>query len=145
VNLKFSQEFIGRYKDHIELRFKDQQLKKEFIISRTARAIVGDRNAHEQLKARVPYVPRVRNRNREPETRIVEGEAPPSLNAIPYATRLPKAAIPAHLLSTLNASSRGTKENVDSIQNGFLPKILNSETHGRHFKNLIWVEEQQME
>lgn len=145
MNIKFSQEFIGRYQDRIEIHFKDQQLNKEFIISRTARAIVGDRNAHEELKARVPYVPRVRNKNREPETKIVEGEAAPSLNAIPYVTKLPKASIPAHLLSTLNASSRSSKENVDSIQKGFLPKVLSSETHGRHFKNLIWVEEQQME
>lgn len=110
-----------------------------------AHAIVGDRNAHEELKARAPYVPRVRNKNREPETKIVEGEAPPSLNAIPYATRLPKAQIPNHLLSTLNVSSRSSRENVESIKNGFLPRIFSSESYGRHFKNLVWVEEHQME
>lgn len=128
----------------IEFQFMDEQLKKAFVISRTVRVIVGDSTAHEQLKARAPYVPRVRTR-RAPETNVVEGVAAPSLNAIPYVTRLPRAAIPPHLLATLALSSHPTRENLESIRRGFLPRVLDSETHGRHFKALLWVEEHKME
>jgi helicase MOV-10 len=144
VAVTFTQEHIGRYQEMIEFQFMDEQLNKAFSISRTVRAIVGDRTAHEQLKARVPYAPRVR-RQREPETKVVEGVTAPSLNAIPYVTKLPRAAIPTHLLATLALSSYPTRENLESIKRGFLPKLLDSETHGRHFKALLWIEEHKME
>ncbi|KAF9440154.1 hypothetical protein P691DRAFT_783172, partial [Macrolepiota fuliginosa MF-IS2] len=144
VTVAFTQEYVGRYQDRIEFQFQDQQLKKDFIISRTAKATVGDRTVHEQLKAKAPYVPRVRT-TREPEVKVTEGPAAPSLNAIPYATKLPQAAIPSHLLSALSISSQPTKENLSSIQRGFLPAMLGAETHGRHFKALLWIEEHKME
>ncbi|KAF5351162.1 hypothetical protein D9756_008289 [Leucocoprinus leucothites] len=144
VNITFTDQHIGRYQDRLEFEFEDQQLKKTFIVSRTVRAIIGDRTAHEQLKARAPYVPRIRTR-REPETKVVEGVAPPSLNAIPYVTKLPRAAIPPQLLATLTLSSRPTRETLESIKRAFLPRLLDAETHGRHFKTLIWIEEHQME
>ncbi|KAF9440816.1 P-loop containing nucleoside triphosphate hydrolase protein, partial [Macrolepiota fuliginosa MF-IS2] len=144
VNITFKQKYIGRYQDRIELQFEDRQLRKAFIISRTAKAIVGDRAIHEQLKAKAPYVPRVRT-TREPEVQVTEGAAAPSLNAIPYVTRLPPAVIPTHLLSALSISSQPTKENLSSIRRGFLPATLDAETHGRHFKALLWIEEHQME
>ncbi|KXN81885.1 Putative helicase mov-10-B.1 [Leucoagaricus sp. SymC.cos] len=144
LNVTFIQGYIGRYQDRIELQFEDEQLRKSFIISRTARAIVGDRAAHEELKPRAPYVPRVRL-NRQPETHVVEGVAAPSLNAIPYVTRLPLATIPKHLLSTLALSSYPTKDNLNSIKRGFLPQTFDSTTHGRHFEALLWIEEHKME
>lgn len=144
LNVTFTEQYIGRYQDRLELQFYDEQLKKAFIISRTLRAIVGDPIAHEQLKARTPYVPRVRTR-REPEAKVTEGVAPPSLNAIPYVAKLPRASIPAQLLAALSLSSHPTRETLDSIKRVYLPKILDSETHGRHFKTLLWIEEHKME
>ncbi|KXN81887.1 Putative helicase mov-10-B.1 [Leucoagaricus sp. SymC.cos] len=144
LSITFVQENIGRYQDRLELQFEDEQLKRAFIISRTLRAIVGDRAAHEELKARIPYVPRVRAQ-REPETKVVEGIAPLSLNAIPYVTKLPRSAIPARLLAVLSLSSQPTRENLESIKHGYLPKLLTSKTHGEHFKTLLWIEEHKME
>ncbi|KAF9440813.1 hypothetical protein P691DRAFT_686384, partial [Macrolepiota fuliginosa MF-IS2] len=96
------------------------------------------------MKPRIPYVPRVRA-PREPETKVVEGTAPPSLNAIPYVSKLPKADIPKHLLSTLTVSSAPSKENIQSIERAFLPKVLDADSHGRHLKVLLWIEEYKME
>ncbi|KAJ3568894.1 hypothetical protein NP233_g5410 [Leucocoprinus birnbaumii] len=144
VKVTFIGQYIGRYQDRLEFQFEDQQLRKAFIISRTVRAIIGDRTVHEQLKARAPYVPRIRTR-REPETKVIEGIAPPSLNAIPYVVKLPRAMIPSQLLSTLTLSSQPSHETIESIKRGFLPRLLDSDTHGRHFKNLLWIEEHKME
>lgn len=140
----FKEAYIGRYQDRVELQFEDEQLKKTFIISRTVRAIVGDRTAHEELKARAPYVSRVRA-NRQEEKKVTEGAPPSSLNAIPYVTKLPPANIPSHLLATLSISSHPTNENLKTIQRSFLPSLLSTETHGRHFKVLLWIEEHKME
>jgi len=144
LSILFTQQYIGRYQDRLELQFYDEHLKKGFIIARTLRATIGDPVAHEQLKARIPYVPRVRTR-REPETKVTEGIAPPSLNAIPYVKKLPRASISAQLLATLNLSSHPTQETLNSVKRGYLPNVLNSETHSRHFKTLLWIEEHQME
>jgi len=144
LSISFTQQYIGRYQDRLELQFYDEHLKKGFIITRTLRAVVGDPVAHEQLKARILYIPWVRTR-REPEIKVTEGIAPPSLNAIPYVTKLPRASIPAQLLTTLNLSSQPTQETLNSVKRGYLPNALNSETHSKHFKTLIWIEEHKME
>lgn len=144
IHVTFKQEYIGRYQDRIEVQFEDSTLKKRFLITRTAQVIVGDPSMHDQLKPRMPYVPRVRA-PREPETRVVEGVAPSSQSAIPYVSKLPKADIPKRLFSALTTSSTPSKENIGSIQRAFLPGALDAESHGRHFKVLLWIEEHKME
>ncbi|KAF9444106.1 hypothetical protein P691DRAFT_838726 [Macrolepiota fuliginosa MF-IS2] len=144
ITVTFKQEYIGRYQDRLEVQFEDAALKKRFLISRMAQAIVGDPSMHDQMKPRTPYVPRVRA-PREPETKVVEGTAPPSLNAIPYVSRLPKADIPKHLLSALTVFSTPSKENIQSIVRAFLPKVLDADSHGRHLKILLWIEEYKVE
>ncbi|KAJ3561910.1 hypothetical protein NP233_g9904 [Leucocoprinus birnbaumii] len=144
IKMTFAQGYIGRYQERVELQFEDEQLRKRFIIARTLRAIIGDATTHEELKARAPYTPRDRSK-RQPEVNVVEGVAAPSLNAIPYVTKLPLANIPKHLLSTLSSSSHATRENLNSIQRAFLPRLLDSESHGRHFEALLWIEEHKME
>lgn len=137
------QQYIGRYQDRLEVQFEDHRLKMHFGISKTVQAIVGDPSMHDQLKPWAPYIPRVRA-PREPETRVVEGVPPPSLNTITYVSKLPKADIPRHLLSALTVSSTPSRKNIDSIQHAFLPRVLDADSHGRHFKTLLWIEEHKM-
>ncbi|KAF9441768.1 RNA helicase [Macrolepiota fuliginosa MF-IS2] len=143
IKVTFQQEFVGRYQERIEVQFEDPVLEKQFGISRIARAIVGDPLMHDQLRPRAPYIPRVRA-PREAETHVVKGIPPPSLNAIPYVSGLPIADIPQHLLSALAASSNVTRQNIESIRHAFLPTVLDVESHGRHFKTLLWIEEYKM-
>lgn len=93
----------------------------------------------------MPYIPRIRA-PREPEIQVIEGVPPPSLSAITYVSTLPKADIPGHLLSALAVSSgpSTSEENIQSVQRAFLPKIFDAESHGRHFKTLLWIEEYKM-
>ncbi|KAJ3561909.1 hypothetical protein NP233_g9903 [Leucocoprinus birnbaumii] len=144
VAVTFRQEFLGRYQDWLEVQFEDLALKKQFSIARMIEAIVGDPFTHQQLQPQVPYIPRAR-KPREPELNVVEGVKPPSQNAIPYVSRLPKAEIPKSLLSSLTVSSAPSVENIRTIQRAFLPKVLDDESHGRHLKVLLWIEEFKME
>lgn len=134
--------YIGRYEDRLEMTFEDIQLKKQFLISRVVNAVVGNKEEHEKLKARAPYVPR-RRTERKPEARIVEGVKPPSLNIIPYVGRLPKAPIPSGLLAMVSEGS--VKETVDRLRRAYLPATLDSDSFARHFRTLIWIEEQRSE
>jgi helicase MOV-10 len=144
INVKFREEYIGHYQDRIEIQLEEKRLKKAFNISRMVYAIVGDPSLREQLKPRQPYIPRIRG-PREPETRVIGGVPPPSLQAIPYVSRLPTADIPKHLLSSLAASSTPSTENVQMIQDTYLPKLFDAQSHGRHFNVLVWIEEHKME
>jgi len=143
LKITFQQPHIGRYEDRLELLFEDTQLKKQFIISRTLKAIVGNKTDHEALKPKSPYIPRPRT-TRQPEKKIVEGVAPPALDAIPYVGRLPRAEIPKPLLSVLSGSETVAQQ-IAHIRRVFIPQILNSDTYGRHFKHLLWIEEFKME
>ncbi|KAJ7150890.1 P-loop containing nucleoside triphosphate hydrolase protein [Mycena crocata] len=132
----------GRAEIRLEMLFEDLQLRKRFIIARILRVIVGNRADHEMFRPSAPYIPRKRA-NRQPETSIVPGVLPPSLNVVPYIVPLPKALIPTNVASAL---ATGTTANiVANIRRLFLPPILDSKTYGRHFKHLLWIEEFRME
>lgn len=143
LKITFRQSHIGRYEDRLELLFEDTQLKKQFIISRTLKAIVGNKTDHEALKPKSPYIPRPRT-TRQPEKQVVEGVAPAALDAIPYVGRLPRAEIPQPLLSILSGSETVSQQ-ISHVRRVFIPNILNSDTYGRHFKHLLWIEEFKME
>ena len=139
----FQQPHIGRYEDRLELSFEDTQLRKRFGISRTLKAIVGDKATHEALKPKSPYIPRSRSVRKE-IGEVVEGVKPASLTAIPYVAPLPRALIPAHLQSIL-AGSESVARVVAQIRKIFLPAQLNSANYGRQFRHLLWIEEFKME
>ncbi|KAJ3508690.1 hypothetical protein NLJ89_g5619 [Agrocybe chaxingu] len=143
LTLVFKQPFVGRYEDRVEFRFEDTQLRKRFVISRTLKAIVGNKAEHEALQPRTPYVPRSRTA-RKAIAEIIEGVRPPALNAIPYVGRLPKADIPTQLQGILSGSE-STSRLISHVRRVFLPEALNSVNYyGRHFKYLLWIEEYKM-
>ena len=133
---------IGRYEDRLEMSLQDLRLKKTFFISRIVRVIIGDRVDHEQLKASAPYTP-YSAAPKKPIRKIIEGEQPPALTSIPYIKILPQAPIPKPLHEALSEGS--TAEIMEKIRRSFLPHTLNSRTHARYFKILLWVEEQRAE
>ncbi|KAF6757614.1 RNA helicase [Ephemerocybe angulata] len=147
VTFKFKERFIGRYDDRLELTFKDAQLNKIFIISRPVGAIIGSEVDHEALKPISPYIdPRLRSGGRAaraPVSKVIEGVAPPSANAVNYVLPLPRAAMPKHLLDLLSVAEQGgsLKQLIGDVRKIFMPNVLNSATYARHFKCLLWAEE----
>lgn len=132
----------GRYEDRLEITLEDERLHQRFVIVRPLRAIIGNREDHALLKPKAPFVPRKRTA-REPETEILEGVLPPSLKAIPYVVKLAFADIPKNLSTSLSTGS--LSEVIGRVRRIFLPKAWDSSSYGRHFKNLLWVEEFRME
>ncbi|KAL0958010.1 hypothetical protein HGRIS_000184 [Hohenbuehelia grisea] len=127
----------------MEFTCEDRRLRKRFIIARQLSAIVGSQADHDLLKPSAPYVAPQRSA-RQPESKVVEGVFPASLKAVPYIGKLPPAFIPKQLASML-AMNAPPKEVLESVRNMFLPRVLNSESYARHFKYLLWIEEQRME
>lgn len=142
IAVYLKQSHIGRYDDRLELLLEDTQLKKSFFISRSLKATIGNRDVHEALRPKAPYVPRQRKSRPEPKE-VVEGVKPPAVTAVKYAVVLPTAAIPGHLFSALSNSDSAKKINHD-VRRIFMPKQLNSDTYARHFKHLLWIEEFKM-
>jgi len=141
LHISFKQPHMGRYEDRLELVFEDTQLNKQFIIARRLKAIVGNKAEHEALQPKTPYMPRTHS-SREIilEQDVMEGVKPPALKAMRYVVPLPKANIPTHLHNILAGSETTTKV-LATVRKVFMPQVLNSDTYGRHFKHLLWVEE----
>ncbi|KIK60715.1 hypothetical protein GYMLUDRAFT_261292 [Collybiopsis luxurians FD-317 M1] len=137
-SIKVSQAHLGRAEDRLELLFEDVKLQSRFMITRPVLVIVGSQADHKLLKPKVPYVPRKRT-EKQPETNIIEGEAPPSTKAIPYVGKLPLARIPKDLADTLGTGSM--KEILNLVRRLYLPPVLNSESYSGHFRHLLWMEE----
>ncbi|KAF5322682.1 hypothetical protein D9619_001136 [Psilocybe cf. subviscida] len=143
ITLRLKLSHIGRYEDRVELLLEDTQLKKCFLISRSLKATVGNKDIHEALRPKAPYVPRQRNSRTEPKE-VVEGVKPLAVTTVKYAVTLPKAAIPGHLMSALTSSDSASKIN-HNIRRMFMPNVLNSVTYAKQFKYLLWIEEFKME
>jgi helicase MOV-10 len=80
---------------------------------------------------------------RQPETEVVGGVLPSSLNAVPYIVPLPKAPIPNGLAATLSTGASAAI--TSTVRRVYLPEVLDSNTYARHFKHLLWIEEFRME
>ena len=66
------------------------------------KAIVGNKDEHEALQPKTPYVLRSMSK-RSPILEVVKGIKPPANSAIPYVGRLPKAYIPTDLEKLLSS------------------------------------------
>ncbi|TFK49293.1 P-loop containing nucleoside triphosphate hydrolase protein [Heliocybe sulcata] len=142
VTVKFRSAHDGHYEDRIEFVFEDVALRQRFVIVRFTRIIVGDRAAYDSLKPTAPYIPRIRLR-REPETKVVPGDAPPATNAIPYVVKLQPAYIPKNIAPSMDTGS--TRDKVNAVRSSILPTVLDAMSHARHFKTLLWIEEKRSE
>ncbi|KAF8869389.1 AAA domain-containing protein [Infundibulicybe gibba] len=142
LKVEFRGNHIGRYEDRLEVIFEDTALKKQFVISRPLRAIVGNPEDHEVLRPKAPYIPRSRT-VRDVEKDIIGGVPPPSMEAVRYIAPLPRAIIPTEL-SSLLSNNLPLSETIKRMRRLYLPSSLNGNTYGRHFKHLIWAEEYKM-
>lgn len=142
ARVDFKHTMRGSYTARLEFWFKDTKLDKVFAIIRTASAIVGDKEDYERLKPVAPFVPKKRT-TRELETSIVQGVPPPPLQAIRYAVHLPKASIPGNVSAILEKGS--VAGIISHFRRSLLPRVLDSDTYGRHFKHLLWAEEYRSE
>jgi helicase MOV-10 len=140
--ITFTSSFRGRFQDRLEFIFEDHSLDQRFVIIRSIRGIAGERSDHELLQPTAPYVPR-KWMPRAQEINIIPGIRPPALNAIPWVISLPDAFVPKNLSDAV--SSGEVKDILERLKRSFLPVVFSSDTYGRHWKYLLWLEEIRME
>ncbi|KAK0204297.1 P-loop containing nucleoside triphosphate hydrolase protein [Desarmillaria ectypa] len=138
LTITAKQAHAGRASDRLDLVFEDLNLRTQFLIARPIHLIVGSKADHKALKPKSAYVPRERT-SRHPELSIVEGVRPPALTVIPYSIPLPFADIPNPLLDTI--SSGTVSEITRKLKELFLPQSIDTNSYGRFYQVLLWVEE----
>ncbi|KAI0945598.1 hypothetical protein AcW1_001783 [Taiwanofungus camphoratus] len=140
VVVKFRHSQHGRYEGRIEIMFQDA-FQRPFVIIRQLRAVVGDVADHQLLKASSPFVQRKRIPWKHGQ-HYLPGRRPPALDAVPWVKKLPQAPMPTAIIEAL---SRRLPNVIQSFRTTHLPQTLDHQTHGRHFKTILWVEEYRME
>jgi len=143
LRVSFKQGYPGRYEDRLEFSFQDTILKQRFIITRTLKAIVGDKELFHELTPKSPYIPPQQGAKKE-IGEFIGGVKPAALKAVQYKVKLQEAAIPKHLHDLLSSPEpivRITKQ----IKDIFFPVPLSNFNYGIFFKRLLWVEEMKME
>jgi helicase MOV-10 len=142
VRLCFTSSFRGRYQDRLEFVFEDRSINQQFVIIRNIHAIAGERADHASMQPSAPYIPR-KWMPRTREVEVIPGVRPPALTSIPWVVSLPDAFVPNALSETVASGS--VKDILERLRRSFLPASFNHQTYGRHWKNLLWVEEIRME
>ncbi|KAI0674635.1 P-loop containing nucleoside triphosphate hydrolase protein [Trametes maxima] len=140
VLVSFRQAQHGRYQGRIEITLRDGTARP-FIVVRQLKAVVGNKDDHQLLKAVAPYV-RKRPAQWHSPTSVVDGDRPPAPDAIEWVKNLPVSKIPARLSEILGAGL--TRDAKTAIHEEFLATGLSVGTHGRHFQTLLWIEEWRM-
>ncbi|KAI0336614.1 P-loop containing nucleoside triphosphate hydrolase protein [Cubamyces sp. BRFM 1775] len=141
VAIRFSQHNRGRYDGRLEVTLKDTVTQRTFVILRQLCAVVGNPADHQLLRPKAPYVRRGRAPWRQGGA-VVDGERPPALDAVKWVKKLPPSRIPGPLAAIIaNGSMRDI---IVQTREQFLPPTLHADTHGTHFRVLLWIEEARM-
>jgi helicase MOV-10 len=139
VMVYFHPSYEGRYTDTLLLFFHVLRSKQRFAITRRINAIVGSHQDHETLKPKGPFV----KRKFTPMTHgsIVRSSRPPVWTKTKWRVRMPAFDLPQDLrhLSDLDGRKR---KNLVALAKGHLPPQLNRNTHEKHFRVLLYAEEE---
>ncbi|KAJ2992539.1 hypothetical protein NUW54_g7909 [Trametes sanguinea] len=122
VAVTFRQALRGRYQGRLELTLNDGTTRP-FVIIRQLRAVVGNADDHQLLKAAAPY-----------STSTAE-VACPRLDDGRTSAPGPRC----HVLAI-----RSTNTAIAAIRSNHLPKTLSATTHAQHFQTLLHIEEQRL-
>ena len=131
----------GRFRDRLELVFLDTMIQTQFVITRPLVAIVSSQADWDLTKPSAPYQPKLKG-TQQPEKEVIPGIKPPQIADIEWVVDLPQAPIPKMVEEMLGKSN--PKIVLRDLQRTWLPRELNSESYGRHYKVLLHVEEAQM-
>ncbi|RPD55534.1 P-loop containing nucleoside triphosphate hydrolase protein [Lentinus tigrinus ALCF2SS1-7] len=140
VRVTFLHPQRGRFFGRLELTLQDTS-RRQYLITRQLRAVVGNASNYELLKAVAPYVHRRPTRWHH-GGQVMEGRRPPALDAVMWVKTLEQSYIPAGLQDILKNGS--TRKAIAAIRGTFLPQTLINETHERYFRVLLWLEEHRL-
>ncbi|KAI0634733.1 P-loop containing nucleoside triphosphate hydrolase protein [Trametes polyzona] len=140
VLVTFRHRQRGRFQGRLELTFQDAT-KRTSIVVRQLRAVVGNREDRELLRAAAPFVQR-RPARWENNTSVVTGDPPPVMGAIKWVKPLLPFNVPLPL--SLALSDGSSRDAIRVIRNDHLPSVVDPRSHGRYFQVLLWIEEHRL-
>jgi hypothetical protein len=120
--------------------FEDPQTQTRFAIVKPLMCIVGDAEDYTTLKPIAPYQARTR-RQRDAIKEVILGECPAVLTTVPWVTRLKPFDMPKALKAILDMPI--LSEKIRAVKIGYVPPLLEANTHTRYFRALLHMEEQQ--
>ena len=130
----------GQFEDRLELYFTDLTLNEKFAITRPVRAIAGDKDDYELLRARAPYI-RPKASREHAITEFLPGVPPPALAEITWVVRLDHYDMPSGLKEV--AFGKGSSSDIAKrVRNAWLPKTFVGKTYGRQWSIILWIEEE---
>ncbi|KAJ2913799.1 hypothetical protein MD484_g6608, partial [Candolleomyces efflorescens] len=147
ILVAFQPSYPGQYEDTLELAFWHTELKRSFVITRRLKAVVGDREDHEQIGAREAYTgPRRVERLQSEDLRIVKSLRPPTWTPTQWKEKLPGYDVPEKVIEAafgradVARSKTVAKANVRRL----MPGVFDVKTYGAWWQVLLHVEEEQV-
>lgn len=134
---------VGIYETRIRVHFQKGS-EASFAISRSVRAVVGNKEEMESLKPTSPYVPKARPAPESfvPKKDVIEGEKPPALSEIAWINPLPRFEIPTKISTEIARYADETfKEQIKGLRK-LIPAGWDSISYRQKFQNLLWLEEE---
>ncbi|KAG8900482.1 hypothetical protein FRC00_012708 [Tulasnella sp. 408] len=134
---------VGVFNDHVEIQFRNNHTSRNFVICRTVRAEVGNREALEKLMPKVEYRKPAPKPVKAIKSEVIDtvGERWEDPVRVPWKKTLPEHPMPDHIFDLV--AGKNPKGLVDKVKQTLMPKKFDLKTFGQFWQNLIFLEELQ--
>ncbi|KAG8937062.1 hypothetical protein FRC00_007237 [Tulasnella sp. 408] len=134
---------VGVFNDHVEIQFRNHAISRNFVICRTVRAEVGNREALEMLMPKVEYhkpapkpAPVVKAEKME-----TVGDPWEDPRRVVWKKQLPEYPVPSQVFDMV--VGKNPKGLVDQVKQRLMPRTLDLRSFGQYWQNLLFLEELQ--
>ncbi|KAG8946802.1 hypothetical protein FRC04_011458 [Tulasnella sp. 424] len=134
---------VGVFNDHVELQFRNNNTSRNFVICRTVRAEVGNREELEKLKPKVEYHKPPPKPAPVIKAEVMEtvGEPWEDPFRVTWKTYLPEYRMPDQVFNIV--TGKNPKGLIEQIKQTLMPKKFDLKSFGQFWQNLIFLEELQ--
>ncbi|KAG8892996.1 hypothetical protein FRC01_013833, partial [Tulasnella sp. 417] len=133
----------GVFNDYVEIQFRNNHTSRNFVICRTVRAEVGNREALEKLMPKVEYrkpVPKPVKAIKA-ETMDTVGERWEDPVRVPWKKMLPGFDMPDQIFDLV--AGKSPKGLVEKVKQTLMPRNFDMKTFSQFWQTLIFLEELQ--
>ncbi|KIO21003.1 hypothetical protein M407DRAFT_29389 [Tulasnella calospora MUT 4182] len=134
---------VGVFDDHVEIQFRDNHKSRNFVICRTVRAEVGNREALEKLMPKVEYRKPAPKPVAVIKSEVMEtvGERWEDPVRVRWRKWLDEFEMPDQIFDMV--AGKNPKGLVDKVKQSLMPKKFDLKTFSQFWQNLIFLEELQ--
>ncbi|KAG8905107.1 hypothetical protein FRC01_008474 [Tulasnella sp. 417] len=134
---------VGVFSDHVEIQFRNNAISRNFVICRTVRAEVGNREELEKLMPKVEYHRPAPKPAPVVKAEVMETVGDPWENPrrVTWKKQLPEYPVPELVFNMV--VGKNPKGLVEQVKQKLMPKKTTLETYGQYWQNLLFLEELQ--